>query len=91
MQKAQCGRTSPNKSSACPVSSRVELFEEVQGGSMQLKHPEQAHNHRTHLPQLYLHQGNKVCRVVVRLFGVVQPPRTTSNLLETLQCRANIV
>ena len=34
----------------------------------------------------HLHRGNKVCRVPMLYFRVVQPQRTSSNLLEPLQC-----
>ena len=39
----------------------------------------------------HLHSGNKMCRVPVHCFRVVQPPRTSSNLLEPLQCRESKV
>ena len=38
-----------------------------------------------------LHRGNKVCRVPIRYFRVVQPQRTSSNLFEPLQCRESKV
>ena len=34
---------------------------------------------------------SKMCRVPVHCFRVVQPPRTSSNLLEPLQCRESKV
>ena len=39
----------------------------------------------------HLHSGNKVCMVPVHCFRVVQPQRTSSNLLEPLQCRESKV
>ena len=43
------------------------------------------------LPELHLHRGNKVCRVPIRYFRVVQLQRTSSNLLEPLQYRESKV
>ena len=37
------------------------------------------------------HKGRKVCTVHLHLFRVVQPRRTSSHLLEPLQCRENNV
>ena len=36
-------------------------------------------------------QGERVCRVPMRYFRVVQPQRTSLNLLEPLQCRESKV
>ena len=37
---------------------------------------------RPHVKELHRYNGNKVCRVLMHYFGVVQAHRTSSNLLE---------
>ena len=71
-------------------------FGKVRQGSMCLNHPELVHKHPAHQTETVRYsrttpnscdkthrcRGNKVCRVLMHLFGVVQAHRTSSNLPE---------